>query len=221
MTAKDVAAASSRIRAEVEKAGGYVSDANEAGSATSKSATLEVRIPANDVRTVRALLADLGEITSESEKVEDVTEARADLNARLANARAQEKRIVDIMSQRAGTIADVLEAERELARVRETIERLEAQQRTMEGRIALATIKIHLHTPYAEAKKEPWRTPGQSIAGAFDAGLRGAATLAVYVAMALAAASPILVPVALTLGTILTILKRRRRASLEAARSAG
>jgi uncharacterized protein DUF4349 len=222
LTTKNVRGTTERLRAEVERAGGYVSDASEKGIGDAKSAELEVRVPTNKTRALRAALADLGEITSDVEKVEDVTEARADLKARLQNARVEEKRIVDIMSQRTGTIAEVLSAEHELARVRENIERLEAQERSMEGKIALATVKIRISPPAAAAKTEPeaWKTPGQSIARAFTTGLRGAGALAVYGAMGLAAASPVLVPLGAVLTIVLAILRKRRRLAASCAPSA-
>ncbi len=219
LTTKNVAATTAKIRSEVEKAGGYVSDANETGSGEYRSAQLEVRVPTNQTRSLRAALADLGEITSEVEKVEDVTEARADLKARLANSRAEEKRILDIMNQRTGTIAEVITAEHELARVRENIERLEAQERSMEGRIALATVKIRINGPAVVKQPEPeaWRTPGKSIQKSFEAGLRGAAAFAVYTAMALAAASPILVPLGAILAVILAIFRNKKKLAQETA----
>lgn len=213
LTTKNVATASQTLRAEVERAGGYVSDAQENGSGDYRHATLELRVPADKTRTVRAALKDLGEITSDVEKVEDVTDARADLKARLHNARIEEQRIKDIMQNKTAGLADVLAAERELARVREKIEQLEAQERTMEGKIALATIKVHLNGPAPIAKDtEAWRTPGKSIGNAFHAGLKGTAALAIYAAMALAASSPITVPLGIVLAVVFGIVRRKKQA---------
>jgi hypothetical protein len=218
VTTEDVGGASLRIRKEVEGAGGYVSDASESGSGRGRTAMLEVRLPSDKTKSIRAALADFGTITSDNEKVEDVTEARADLKARLQNARAQEKRILEIMTSRTGSLAEVIQAENELARVRENIERFEAQERSMEGRIALATVKIHLNGPLASTNEpEAWQTPGTSIAHAFSVGLRGAAALAVYIAMTLAMGAPILLPIGIVVAAIVTIVRRRRAALLAAA----
>lgn len=211
VTTNDVAAAVRHIRADVERDGGYVSDATVSGG----TATIEVRVPSDKTKGIRAALADLGTISSDVEKVEDVTEARADLKARLQNARAQETRVLEIMKTKTGSLHDVLQAENELARVRENIERLEAQERSMDGRIALATVKIHLcasATASAPAP-EPWETPGKSIGRSFSAGLRGAAALAVYSAMALAMASPILIPLVAVVAIAIGLIRRQRRRS--------
>lgn len=200
--------AAREIRAAVERSGGYISDSSVNGDGESRSGHLELRVPAKGVSSLRASFAKLGEVTSDSEKVEDVTESRADLKARLANARVQEKRILAIMGERAGSIAEVIAAEHELARVRETIERLEAQERAMDGKIAMATVRVSLSGPAAAAA---WETPGPSLAKAARSGARGAAAIAVYGAMAFVTVAPTLLPI-VGFGIVLyTILRRRRR----------
>jgi hypothetical protein len=201
--------AKAKIRHEVEAAGGYVSNSNARGG-DDETATMDLRVPASRTTDLRTSLRAMGDVTSESEKVDDVTEQRADLSARLHNARTQEARLLEIMQQKTGTIGDVIEAEKELSRVRETVERLEAEQRTMDGQIDMATIHLTLTTPSSVA----WQTPGRSIARSFDAGLRGAEALATYGAMALAALAPTLVPV-LALLSLLLLAVRRSRAKKE------
>lgn len=212
VSTRNVAMATERLRTEVERAGGYVSDVQESGSKEHRQAVLELRIPADKTRSLRAALADLGEITSDSEKVEDVTEARADLEARLHNARIEEERIKDILQHHTAGLTDVLAAERELARVREKIEQFDAQQRTMDGKIALATIKVHLVMPSdaVTSELEAWRTPGKSIASAFNVGLKGTAAVLVYTAMVLAASSPLTVPVGIVIAIAFGVIRRRK-----------
>ena len=56
--------------------------ASESGSDERRTATIELRVPNDRVKTFRETLARVGDITSEVEKVEDVTEQRADLSFR-------------------------------------------------------------------------------------------------------------------------------------------
>jgi hypothetical protein len=203
---KDVMDASSKIRREAENAGGYISNSTASGTRDDASASMDLRVPADKVATLRTKLSDVGEITFQSEKVDDVTEQRADLDARLHNARTEEARFLEIMQQKTGTITDVISAEKELARVRETIELLEAQKRTLEGQIALATIHVTLSTPSTAA----WQTPTSSVSSAFSTGLKTAQAIAVYFAMAIATIGPTIFPFAM-LGVVLFVLVRRRR----------
>lgn len=206
MTVDRVDDATSRIRAAVERAGGFVSDQRTSGTEGEQTAQLELRVPADKAQGIRASLGDLGEVTSSSEKVEDVTEQRADLEARLRNARVQEKRLLEIMSGKASSIAELVEAEKELSRVRENIERLEAQERVMKSKIQLATVHVTLSTKSTAA----WQTPGPSLARAGKAGLRGAAAIAVYSGMSIVTVAPTLVPIAaIVLGIVLAVRRRR------------
>ena len=211
LTVDHVDDATARIRSAVEQAGGFVSDSRTSGTDV-QTAHLEIRVPADKARNIRASLGELGTVTSASEKVEDVTEQRADVEARLHSARVQEKRLLEIMSAKATSIHELVEAERELARVRENIERLEAQERVMKSKIQLATVRVTLATRTTPA----WQTPGPSIARAGKAGVQAAGAIAVFAGMAAAAVGPTLVPVLVLVGAIVMVLRRRRAAAVVA-----
>lgn len=203
--------ATAKIRAEVESAGGYVASSNAQGG-DDASATMDLRVPGSKTAALRKTLATVGEVTSETEKVDEVTEQRADLAARLHNARTQEARVLELMTQKTGTIAEVLDAERELARIRDTIERLEAEQRTMESQIAMSTIHVTLTMPGA-ASVAAWQTPGESVIGSWTAGVKTAKALVVYAAMAAAALAPTFLPLG-ALALLAVAILRRRKARL-------
>jgi hypothetical protein len=136
------------LRAAVQTLGGYVSEGVLSGSDDGGSARFTVKVPVTKLEGFRATVAALGKVQSDSEKAEDVTEARADLRARLHNARAQEQRLLDLLANRTGNLGDVVLVEKELGTARETIERMEAEERTLEGQIAFATVNVTLDTVY-------------------------------------------------------------------------
>jgi Domain of unknown function (DUF4349) len=68
--------------------------------------------------------------------------------ARLKNSRETELRLQTILTQRTGKIGDVLEVEREIARVRGEIEQLEAEQKSLEHRVEFATVDLSLTEEY-------------------------------------------------------------------------
>ncbi|MFO0736888.1 MAG: DUF4349 domain-containing protein [Labilithrix sp.] len=197
------------LRASVDRAGGYVSDLQSSGAGDDQQARFEIRVPADRAQEVRGSLAGLGEITNQNEKVEDVTEQRADLDARIANARTQEKRLLEIMATKSGSINDLVESEKELARVRENIERLEAQQRTLVGKVDYATIHVTLMARAVPA----WQTPGTSLVNAGKSGVRGAAAVAVYGSMVFLTVAPTMLPIA-TLVFVVYLIARRRRSAM-------
>ena len=77
-----------------------------------------------------------------------MTESVRDLRVRIANSRREEQRLVEILGRRTGTLKDVLEVERELARVRGEVERMEAQERAAIVRVDFATVMLNLTEAY-------------------------------------------------------------------------
>lgn len=190
LRAKDVEAAAAKVRAETERAGGYVEHGALAGDADDRRATYDLRVPKTELAVVRRTIDDLGRVESEDEKADDVTEQHADTDARLRNARAHEQRLLEVMANRAGTVAELVETEKELARVRENVEKLDAEKRTLDARIAMATV----HVSISRDAPSTFETPGKSIAHAWTAGLHGARALAVGAAIIVAAVAPTVVP---------------------------
>lgn len=119
-------------------------------AARGATAHVTLRVPARDLPGVRAALATGGPgvtITRESATATDVTEALADLDARVRNAKKEEERLLKLLEERTGNLADVLTAEHALADVRERIEKLEAEQRVAQGKVDLATVDVWLRAP--------------------------------------------------------------------------
>ena len=189
--AKDVEAAASKIRSETETAGGYVEHGTLSGDADDRRATYDLRIPRTELASLRKTIDSLGHVESENEKADDVTEQHADTDARLRNAQTHEKRLLEVMANRAGTVSELVETEKELARVREEVEKLDAEKRTLDAKIAMATV----HLSITRDAPSMFETPGKSIAHAFSAGLHGARAIFVGGTMLVAAAAPTLLPI--------------------------
>jgi hypothetical protein len=106
-----------------------------------------VRVPAPQFDKMLVGLKGLGEVVNEAMSADDVTEQVIDLEARLANARNTEQRMKELLRTRTGKLAEVLEAEREVSRVREEIERLDAQRKNIASRVAYGTITVTMEEP--------------------------------------------------------------------------
>lgn len=140
----DVDTATSDVRGAVKDLGGYVARAQSSGEKESRRADLELKVPSDKLAALRTALVDAGSIESESETAEDVTDQQADLKARVRNAHAEEKRLLDLLSDKTGSLADIIAAEKALSDVRERVERLEAADAALDGQIAYADVKLHL-----------------------------------------------------------------------------
>lgn len=145
---KNAKDASERVKGIVVKSGGFVADSKAfEDDAGNKTVNLTLRIPAARIDETMSALKSLGHVREEELAGEDITEQYIDMNARLANSKKLEARLVDLLGKQSKNLKDVLEIERELARVRETIESLDAKKRFYDTRTSLATVEISLAEP--------------------------------------------------------------------------
>jgi hypothetical protein len=166
------------LRRIVQRAGGFVADASvQSGRNQLRSATLELKVPAARFDELTEGLGPLGRLEFVNVGAEDVSEEFVDLAARVANGRRLEDRLVELLRTRTGKLQDVLSVERELARVREEIERTEGRLRFLKTSAQLSTLSVSLHEPppilashpgrgvIAEAFKTAWRNFVGVLAG--------------------------------------------------------
>lgn len=153
----------SKIRLLVGQAGGYITSSSITGGRDQiRQASIEIKIPNTRYDETVASLASIGKVQTVNSSAQDVGEEFVDVTARVANARRLEERLIDLLARRTGKLEEVLRVERELARVREEIERYEGRLRYLTSRVAMSTLTINIHEP------APIIDPGSSpIADAF------------------------------------------------------
>lgn len=135
-------------QAMVVRLGGFVANSGiQLGNAEYRQATLELKVPAARFDEVVRGLNPLGKVETVNVTAEDVGEEFVDVTARMGNARRLEARLVELLATRTGKLEDVLQVERELARVREEIERYEGRLRFLRTRVSISTLTLTLHEP--------------------------------------------------------------------------
>jgi hypothetical protein len=93
-------------------------------------------------------LRRLGRVGEESQAGEDVTQRYVDMDARLSNLRTTEERLLQILRDRTGRLADVLQVEEAVDRTRGEIEVAEADKRFLSNQVALASVDFTLSEEY-------------------------------------------------------------------------
>ena len=137
-----------RVRELAERLGGYVGNtAMQAGEGQIRSATLELKIPASRFNEAVNGLSPFGKVESVNEHAEDVGEEFVDLTARTTNAKRLEERLLALLATRTGKLEEVVQVERELARVREEIERYDGRLRYLRSRVATSALTVTVHEP--------------------------------------------------------------------------
>ena len=149
-----------RVRDVARRTGAVIANTSMAGGKQqTRAASLELRIPSERFDEAVNGLAPIGKVESVSVTVQDVGEEYVDVQARVANARRLEQRLVELLATRTGKLADVLTVERELARVREQIERYEGRMRYLRTRASISTLSIGIHEPYPIVAEHPGERP--------------------------------------------------------------
>jgi hypothetical protein len=170
--------AMAEVRRIARRAGGFVADASiRSGGNQLRQATLELKVPSARFDELTEGLQPVGRLEFVNVGAQDVSEEFVDLSARIANGHRLEDRLLELLRTRTGKLADVLTVERELARVREEIERMEGRVRYLKAGAQLSTLSVSLHEPapivasqghgpIVEAFRAAWRNFVGVLAGA-------------------------------------------------------
>ena len=136
----------------VTAAGGYVDSADILRRDGSHHATIVLRIPADSYGDLIGKLGSIGLVVGEATTAADVTDQYVDVAARLASARTLEKRLLELVADRATatTVDQILAVERELGRVRGEIEGYEGHIRQWDDQIAMSVLTVTMY-PRREA----------------------------------------------------------------------
>jgi hypothetical protein len=145
---RSVDSATPLVRLLADQIGGYVANSSiDGGRDQVRTAQFEIKAPAQNFERLVNGLAPLGKIESVNVTAQDVGEEYVDVNARMANDRRLEDRLLQLLATRTGKLKDVLDVEQELARVREEIERQDGRLRYLRSRTELSTLTVTIHEP--------------------------------------------------------------------------
>jgi hypothetical protein len=149
-----------RVRALARHVGGIVGNTTiTAGTEETRRAEMELRIPSANFDDAVGGLSPIGRVQSVNVGAEDVGEEYTDVSARVANARRLEARLLDLLSNRTGRLEEILNLEREVARVREEIERYEGRLRYLRTRASVSVLTLTLHEPQTVIGGPPGERP--------------------------------------------------------------
>jgi hypothetical protein len=149
-----------KIRQLAARVGGYIANSSVSGGRDQiRQATLELKIPSAQYDQAVGDLSRIGKVETVSSNAQDVGEEFVDITARVNNAKKLEDRLINLLANRTGKLDEVLRVERELARVREEIERYEGRLRYLSSRAAMSTLSITVHEPAPILGSDPGSNP--------------------------------------------------------------
>ncbi|USN98294.1 MAG: DUF4349 domain-containing protein [Phycisphaeraceae bacterium] len=140
------------------------------------AAELTLRVEAARLDDVLNELRKLGKVIQEGTDADDVTDRVVDLEAQIRNEKGVEEELLNLLKDRQNDkLDDILAVRRELAKVREQIERLTAQRTQYANLVSLATITVIIRPDEVKPDEpEPEPTFWTRVGGDFkDATLNG------------------------------------------------
>ena len=159
-----------KVRQLAAQVGGFIANSSITGGKDQiRQATFELKIPAGKYDETVGSLSRIGKVETVSSSAQDVGEEFVDISARVTNAKRLEERLISLLANRTGKLDDVLRVERELARVREEIERYEGRLRYLSARVAMSTLTITVHEPGPILGNNPGENPiaEENVPGVF------------------------------------------------------
>ncbi len=214
ITVKDLAVSRASLDAILARHQGYSAQLTvDTVANLPRSLQASLRIPAPALSAALGDLKTLGRVEKESQSGEDVSQEHVDLVERFKTARDTEERFRAILQQRTGTVADVLEVEEGIARVRGEIESMEAEQTALEHRVDFATVDLQLTEEYKAEISSPAASLGPRMHHAFVEGYRNASETVVGIVLFVMEYGPsILIWLAIIPLPVILLWRRYRKA---------
>ena len=222
---EDMDTALDSLNRQIRELNGYVQEQNIRNGSTYsssryRSASLTVRIPAEQLDIFTSSLTEFTNVVSSSRSAEDITLSYVDTETRITALETERDRLLELMEQ-SETMSDLLEIESRLTDVNYELERYGSRLRTMDNQVSYATIYLSVrevkeYTPVAE------QTLWEKISSGFLDSLKGLGNGIVNFFAWIVIKLPYLVVYGLILWGLGILFRRwrRRRAARKAAKKA-
>ncbi|MDP4179376.1 MAG: DUF4349 domain-containing protein [Bacillota bacterium] len=150
----------------VASIGGYSENSTIQGSGINYSNTPQLRqasfvfrIPKDKFSEFFTGVKGFGTITSQQMSGKDVTETYVDTDAKINSLKVQEERLLEL-TKKAGQLNDVLQLEKELTSVRQQIDNLTTQLKTMDNEVTYSTVNITVQEVDTPTSLAPQKSKG-------------------------------------------------------------
>ncbi len=138
-------AAVQRLTTMATEEHGFVATQNSSKLPNGKlQGTVVVKVAPENLDRFLQKARGLGELKNQTLGTDDVTKAYFDTDARLRNAKRMEERLLEMLQKNTGKVSDLLQVEKELARVREQIEQMQGELKYYDALVQYATVTITL-----------------------------------------------------------------------------
>ncbi|MDD4562314.1 MAG: DUF4349 domain-containing protein [Syntrophomonadaceae bacterium] len=161
---KDVPATVDQISLLSTQLGGYVVNSRQHRYEDKISASISVKVPADKLTSMVETISDYGQLSDKTISTDDVTEEYYDAEARLKALEAKETRLLALFDK-ANTITDIVNIEKELGAVRGDIEVIKGRLKYLTNATSFSTVNVALEQGLSGTLKAPQGTLGKAWQG--------------------------------------------------------
>src|SRR6266481_246236 len=155
----------------LERHRGYAARLRMAGRRSGSVLSATLRVPATELASTVSDLKSLGDVEQEEQAADEITQPRADLEARLSNAHNTLRPLQDLLKKQTYPDGNVRELQRQIASAGADVNRLEAERDASEHKIVFANVQFSLR----EVISMPAESLGAQLHAAATAGFDEAA----------------------------------------------
>lgn len=189
---------------------GYLVESSlSANNGESSYARIVVKVPQDQMQLMTKHLESMGMVKNQAMFTEDVTSQYYDTEARLKVLQKEEERMLAFMDDESATIQDLLAIEREIAKVREQRESLQARMNVLKNQVSYAQFNINLQASYNEVTT-PQGTASKAKATLINS-INSMLQLFNWLVIAFFAILPYLILLGLGYGIFRAVKKRRAK----------
>ena len=171
LATKEFAQSRASLEEILERHRGYAARLRMVGRRSGGVLSATLRVPSPELGATVSELKSLGEVEQEEQAADEITQQRADLEARLSNARGTLRRFEELLKKQTYPDGNVRELQRQIASANAEVNRLEAERQSSEHRIVFANVQFSLR----EEIPAPVESLGAQFHSAASAGFKEAA----------------------------------------------
>jgi hypothetical protein len=143
VSTKEFAHSRASLEEILERHHGYAAKLRMVGQPSASSLTATLRVPSSEFTSAVNDLKTLGKVEQEEQTADEITQQRADVEARLVNAQNTLERLQAILTK-GGKVRNLLEVQRQLANVSAEVARLEAERVSTDHQVTFAQVLLSL-----------------------------------------------------------------------------
>lgn len=204
-----------QVEQRITELGGYV-ESREVNNGSSKStrryrsASLTVRIPAEQLSAFVDHVTENSNITSSNETADDITLSYVSTQSRITALETEQARLLELLAK-AETMEDLLKIESRLTDVRTELEEVTSQLRLYDNMVNYGTIYLNISEVKEYTVTEEPETVWERIGTGFMQSLKNLGTFFTELFVFIVVALPYLVPLGIAVAAVILLVKFKRK----------